>query len=218
MIQIELAGPGNPASFRVAPDRIRKLASKVGSFCVEEGHTGGFVTSTLEPMGNWLTSAAGTFEVPFPPTTSFLTVSLTPIVPEYLSPGNYDPAIASVFANAEFDAAAKSSPSSRLATTLRARGNRLLRIAQVMDPRGHRIPWWSLPPPRVGQGAAEGSAPEGVLQRPGGAAAGAGGTRAAGGAGGKPEMPSGGGAEATARKARRRRRRGGMGEEGVMMA
>lgn len=65
MIQIELAGPGNPASFRVAPDRIRKLASKVGSFCVEEGKTGGFVTSTLEPMGNWLTSAAGTFEAPF---------------------------------------------------------------------------------------------------------------------------------------------------------
>ncbi|CAO1600159.1 hypothetical protein XANCAGTX0491_003862 [Xanthoria calcicola] len=228
MIQIELAGPGNPASFRVAPDRIRKLASKVGSFCVEEGHTGGFITSTLEPMGEWLTSAAGTFDAPFrhpchpnstAPTTSFLTVSLTPIVPEYLSPGNYDPAIASVFANAEFDAATRLAPSSRLATTLRARGNRLLRIAQVMDPRGHRIPWWSLPPPRVGQGAAEEeSAPEaGVLQRPGGAAAGAWSTRAAGGVGGKPETSAGGGGEATARKARRRRR-GGMGEEGVMMA
>ncbi|CAL8576046.1 hypothetical protein XPA_001937 [Xanthoria parietina] len=216
MIQIELAGPGNPASFRVAPDRIRKLASKVGSFCVEEGKTGGFVTSTLEPMGNWLTSAAGTFEAPFPPATSFLTVSLTPIVPDYLSPGNYDPAIASVFATAEFDAAAKLAPSSRLATTLRARGNRLLRIARVMDPRGRRIPWWSSPPLRLGRPAAGASAEEGVLQRPGEAAAGAGSLRAAGGVGGELEMPAGGGGKATARKARRRRRRGGMGEEGLM--
>lgn len=89
-----------------------------------------------------------------------------------------------------------------------------------MDPRGRRIPWWSLPPPRLGQGAAtaEDSAPGAVLRRPGGPA-GAGVTRAAGGVAGKPETPAGGGGEATARKARRGRRRGGMmGEEGVMMA
>lgn len=127
------------------------------------------------------------------PSTSFLTVSVTTTFPEYISPGNYDPAIASVFAQAEYDAAEKTPPNSRLLTKLKARGARLLKIAQVMDPRGRRIPWWSLPPNLDQAGSA-------------------------GGAAGKPETPPGGDGEAgtaTARKARRRRR-GGMGEEGLM--
>lgn len=139
------------------------------------------------------------------PSTSFLTVSVTTIVPEYISPGNYDPTIASVFAQAEYDAAAKMPPNSRLGTKLKARGARLLKIAHVMDPRGRRIPWWSLPP-NLDQ--AGGAAVAGRPPAPG----------SAGGAAGKPETPPGGDGEAgtaTARKARRRRR-GGMGEEGLM--
>lgn len=49
-----------------------------------------------------------------------------------------------------------------------------MRVQQLMDPRGKRIPWWSDPdrPPRLGdampQGNATEDATEGVLVPPGG--------------------------------------------------
>lgn len=77
--------------------------------------------------------------------TAFLTVSISNPVPDWLSPGNYDPVIAENLAEVEFNAIKSAIPGTKLAADLLARGNRLLKQAVQMEPRGHRIPWWNNP-------------------------------------------------------------------------
>ena len=76
--------------------------------------------------------------------TAFLTVTLTNVVPDWLSPGNYDPIVAYHFSKVELDAIDRAY-TRRLKTDLRERSERLLLQSQKMNPRGHRVPWWENP-------------------------------------------------------------------------
>ncbi|KAL8996871.1 MAG: hypothetical protein Q9169_003723 [Polycauliona sp. 2 TL-2023] len=229
MIQLEVAGQRPPRYFRVAPDQIRAMASNVMHECAEGGgHTGGFMTTDLSNMAGWLTSPGGELNIDMPYDTSFLTVSVTTPFPEYISPGNYDPYMASLFAQVEYEEADKMPPDSRMAKRLKSRGDRLEINARLMSPRGRKIPWWTVPPgppPPRPSGFVEADVP---AMLPGNAAQGPGGLAVAenplalgdeSGTAAKPETPPNGetgtAGTATARKARRRRR-GGMGEEGLM--
>ncbi|KAL8850092.1 MAG: hypothetical protein Q9221_004953 [Calogaya cf. arnoldii] len=206
MIQVSVAGKRMPAIWKVAPSTIRSMASRVLGDCARDdgSYGGGFTTSSLAPMANWLSSQPDREMKVFneiPANAAFLTVSVTTPFSYWIAPGQFDLEIPMIFAGAVAEAGLRLPPNSPERWNLRARLARLLEAAKEMDPRGMRIFWYDPPhtPPK----------PPG-LARPGAAG------NAEGDVAGKPQTPSAGEAgTATARKARRRRR-AGMGEEGLM--
>ncbi|KAL8725966.1 MAG: hypothetical protein Q9181_006225 [Wetmoreana brouardii] len=171
MVQIEMAGQRIPSTVILVPDKLKRMATRVLGTCVKQtSYIGGFVTGDLYGVKQWITAPEGDLDKPMPYSTSFITVSLSTPQPEYISPGDYDPVMASIFSSFEFDAAKAFAADSSMAKLLRARGRRLLRQFEVMTPRGRRIPWWGDPgrASRLGQQGAEGNATAGgVLVRPG---------------------------------------------------
>ncbi|KAL8708939.1 MAG: hypothetical protein Q9220_006271 [cf. Caloplaca sp. 1 TL-2023] len=147
MIQIEVAGPPRlPSTITLIPDELKAMARRVQESCtLKTSYIGGFMTGDLRPMTGWLTSPEGDPDKPFPPYTSFLTLSLSTPQPDWLSPGNYDPSIAQALAVAEFEAAKKLNLRSELAKVLRRRGMRFLKVQGGMEPRGRRVAWWEMP-------------------------------------------------------------------------
>ena len=172
MIQVEVAGPRLPQTFTIAPDDIRHLANEVLEECVYGAlYIGGFKTSDLQVMQNWITAGETRLDRPFrmshltfhpacalrhgnrnsmtklsppAPSTAFLTVAITNPVPDWLSPGNYDPVMAYQFSQVEVEAIYRTY-SLRERSVLRQRANRLRRQADKMQPRGSRVPWWENP-------------------------------------------------------------------------
>ncbi|KAI4127520.1 MAG: hypothetical protein LQ338_003178 [Usnochroma carphineum] len=153
-----MAGPRQPPTVTLVPNDIKAMATRVLETCTKKtSYIGGFLTSDLGGMKQWLTSSEGDLDRPMPYSTSFLTVSLSTPHSEYFSPGDYDPCMAYIFAQFEFQAAALLPSTSWMAETLRHRGERLLRAINMMQPRGRRIPWWGDP-----------GRPLTVLEQPGG--------------------------------------------------
>ena len=66
MVQIDVAGPRLPATFEIKPDDIRQMAAEVLQECVSgPSKIGGFATSSLDIMDNWLTASMTSFQLPF---------------------------------------------------------------------------------------------------------------------------------------------------------
>lgn len=173
MIQVEVAGPRNPPSIELIPDEVRDLAKRVKGKCIEgTDHFGGFITADMSAMKNWVVNAEtdlndyyrkyhptsynslaltqasfvnSTHDLLLATYTSFITVALTGVVSDWLSPGNYDPTIPHILAQAEFAAIPKAPAQSPSRNDLLQRANRFLRQELKMEPRGHRIPWWENP-------------------------------------------------------------------------
>lgn len=174
MVQIDMAGPRLPMTYTFIPDEIHYLANIVLNSCVTGPfEIGGFATSDLQVMSNWITAEETKLDRPFRtshPTripssyfvskedfdpwliirtslatsTAFLTVTLTQVVPEWLSPGNYDPIMAYHFAQVALVAIDRAF-TLRLRIDLRRRAERLLRQFENMKPRGRHVPWWLNP-------------------------------------------------------------------------
>ncbi|KAL8790200.1 MAG: hypothetical protein Q9213_000731 [Squamulea squamosa] len=126
-----MAGQRTPPVFPIVPDQIRSMAAHLLGVCKNGNtHIGGFITGDLQGMTGWLTSPDAELD---------------------MAMRNYDPTMAYIFSQAEFEAAQKVPPGSRMAAKLRARGQRLLKAKKMMEPRGRRITWWSDPnnPPRM---------------------------------------------------------------------
>ncbi|KAL9594776.1 MAG: hypothetical protein Q9219_006835 [cf. Caloplaca sp. 3 TL-2023] len=157
MIQVEMAGPHTPKSLKLIPDDFRLVASHLitaGHRSPGNGWMGGFTTGDLRPMTNWITSPNTNLDQPIPIWTAYPTITLTKFHPEYLSPGDFDPEMATYFAQ-RLSARAKASPF--VQQKLQARAQRMERQAKVMSPRGRRIPWWGDPDrPRGGVEREEG--------------------------------------------------------------
>ncbi|KAL6718090.1 hypothetical protein ACLMJK_004175 [Lecanora helva] len=146
MVQAEVAGPRNPRELDIVPDEIRNMANRVLKTCVEGKDTsGGFTTSDMTALKAWVISAETDLSNYYPTHTSFMTVSLSNVVSDWLSPGNFDPIIPQLLAKTEFAASSKVPGASPLSIELRRRANRFLRQQVEMDPRGQRIPWWGNP-------------------------------------------------------------------------
>ena len=79
--------------------------------------------------------------------TAFITVTLSNVVPDWISPGNYDPIIAFQFTRVEI-AAIDRAYTLRERVDLRVRAERLRRQGMRMQPRGSRVPWWENLGPR----------------------------------------------------------------------
>ncbi|KAL8657518.1 MAG: hypothetical protein Q9226_001832 [Calogaya cf. arnoldii] len=58
MLQVGVAGKRMPGIWMVAPNTIRSMASRVLDHCAKDdgSYGGGFTTSSLTPMANWLSS------------------------------------------------------------------------------------------------------------------------------------------------------------------
>ncbi|KAL8718118.1 MAG: hypothetical protein Q9225_004710 [Loekoesia sp. 1 TL-2023] len=195
-----MAGPRTPPTVDLVPDELRAMASSLINSCnIESGYIGGFATGNLYNMIQWITSQDGDLDRPMPYYTSFPTISVSIPHPEYFSPGDYDPLMAFIFAQAELGATRGLPPDSRLIPILNKREKRLKAEQKVMEPRGRRIPWWSDPnrPPRLEAPMAEGNATEDAMED----VPSAGVTLPGSGTGGS----SGNEGTQTARKVRRRR-------------
>ena len=174
MVQVDMAGPRLPLTYDFTPDEIRHFADVVLNSCVTGPFKiGGFATSDLQVMNNWITAEETKLDRPFRtshPTplpslyfalekdfdpwltlrtslaisTAFLTVTLTSVVPEWLSPGNYDPIMAYHFAQVALAAIERRFPL-RERIDLRRRAERFLRQFEKMKPRGRCVPWWANP-------------------------------------------------------------------------
>ncbi len=174
MVQIDLAGPRLPQTYDIIPDDIRHMADEVLSSCVTGPfEVGGFATSDLQVMTGWITAEETKLDRPFrtsrstlhpsmyfvarrdfdprltlrpslATSTAFLTVTLTNVVPDWLSPGNYDPIMAYHLSQVAL-AAIERAFTLRERVDLRRRAERLLRQGQRMEPRGQRVPWWENP-------------------------------------------------------------------------
>ena len=66
MVQVDMAGPRLPRTFDIAPDDIRNMANEVLDECVYGAlNIGGFATSKLEVMINWITAEETKLDRPF---------------------------------------------------------------------------------------------------------------------------------------------------------
>ena len=66
------------------------------------------------------------------------------MVPDWLSPGNYDPIVAFFFSQVALTAIDRAY-TLREKIDLRKRATRLLKQGERMEPRGSRVPWWENP-------------------------------------------------------------------------
>ena len=66
MVQVDVAGPRLPRTFDIAPDDLRNLANEVLDQCVYGTlNVGGFATSDLQVMNNWITAEETKLDRPF---------------------------------------------------------------------------------------------------------------------------------------------------------
>ncbi|KAL9118562.1 MAG: hypothetical protein Q9187_004893 [Circinaria calcarea] len=91
-VALELAGPGKieGQTVMLIPDVIRGLAALVIQNClVEWGGVGGFVTEGFANMVNHVTAPDANLNSPYPPSSSFVTLTVSNIAGDP-SPGGYD--------------------------------------------------------------------------------------------------------------------------------
>lgn len=80
------------------------------------------------------------------PWTSYLSVSFSHPVPDWLSAGRNDPIMAFVFSDAALKGLDETKPRSPFSKELIQRSERLFRQGELMEPRGQRIPWYDVRP------------------------------------------------------------------------
>ena len=66
MVQVDLAGPRLPQTYKIIPNDVVYIANQVLSSCVTGPfEIGGFATSDLQVMNGWLTAAKTSLDRPF---------------------------------------------------------------------------------------------------------------------------------------------------------
>ncbi|KAL8985580.1 MAG: hypothetical protein Q9177_004396 [Variospora cf. flavescens] len=145
VIAVEIAGPHLPVTYNAVPDAIQSLASHVVNECVGRARrVGGFATMDIARLIDFVVDSAVDLDE-YPPSSTFLTVSVTSKAFNILSPGNYDPVIADTLAGAARDAVAGLPASGGARRTLVQRAVSFRSRAMRMSVRGHQYTWWGIP-------------------------------------------------------------------------
>ena len=77
MIQVEVAGPRFPSTMNIVPSDIRKMADRVLLQCLTSlSHYGGFVTTDLQPLKDWVVGPDRSLDNPYRKSRSSLSVAL----------------------------------------------------------------------------------------------------------------------------------------------
>ncbi|KAL8807065.1 MAG: hypothetical protein Q9182_000898 [Xanthomendoza sp. 2 TL-2023] len=128
--------------YSFVPDAVQSLASHLVNDCVgRDGRSGGFATLDLEKLIDFVLNPSTDLEN-YPPSSTFLTVSITSSDKKNPSPGNYDPIIAETLAGAARDAAMSVPASSAMRRLLVERAQRFRQRAMRMSTGGSTWPWW----------------------------------------------------------------------------
>lgn len=92
LISVDVAGPVEINEFRVAPNDIRGMVAYVANECLGRQGTGGFITSNIRGLVDYVTNPASDIEAElYPDNTAFLTATVSSINSLHASPGDYDP-------------------------------------------------------------------------------------------------------------------------------
>ena len=141
-VRVEHATPFDPRvvqSIRLTPNDLRGMADYVSERCVKQEGIGGFVTTSISNiMDHVIKLDVDIAELPYPPETLFVTVTVGSRGRNLPPPGNYDHTIASALKEAELRAMAGASPT--LKDDLKDRASRWKRQALIM--RSTMTPWW----------------------------------------------------------------------------
>ncbi|CAO1602366.1 hypothetical protein XANCAGTX0491_005979 [Xanthoria calcicola] len=142
MISVEVAGPQPYQTYTLVPNQVRSLASHIINECVGRGgKVGGFATLDIGRLIEFVIDPCTDLAV-YPPSSTFLTVSVTASNPKKPSPGNYDPIIAQTLADVTRDAAVRVPASSPARKTLFARSKAFYNRAMRMSTGGSTYGWW----------------------------------------------------------------------------
>ncbi|MCJ1452444.1 hypothetical protein MMC28_002787 [Mycoblastus sanguinarius] len=140
VISVEVGGPSDVQSISLVPNDIRGMAAYLANRCSGARYMGGFVTKGLGPLINYVTNPKMNLDTaPYPPSTAFITVTLSDHAHSFVSPGDYDPMMATVLQRAEIDVIEHVSPAFH--STIADRVIRFAVQATRMQRLGE-IPWW----------------------------------------------------------------------------
>ncbi|KAL8791183.1 MAG: hypothetical protein Q9213_000140, partial [Squamulea squamosa] len=129
---VEVAGPHTYQTYVLVPDTVHSIASHLINECVgRAGKVGGFATLDIGRLIDFVIDPSTDLTV-YPPSSTFLTVSVTATSARKPSPGNFDPIIAQTLADVTRDAAVRVPASGAARRTL-------MRRAQVFYARVSRM-------------------------------------------------------------------------------
>ena len=103
-ISVEVAGPIDYDKFTISlvPNRLRGMAAYLANTCVGTRGMGGFATMGFQGLLNFVTDPLNSLDVPeYPISAAFITLSMTSLAEAHSYPGDHDPVIARVLAQAE---------------------------------------------------------------------------------------------------------------------
>ncbi|KAL8704871.1 MAG: hypothetical protein Q9201_001987 [Fulgogasparrea decipioides] len=141
-VEYEVAGPHLPQMYGVVPDTIASLAGNVINECVgRAGRVGGFATMDIGKLIDYVVNPSSALGY-YPPSSAFLTVSVTAKSTKKPSPGDYDPIIADTLSGAARDAAMRLPASGAARRTLVQRSTTFRTRAMRMSTGGLKYPWW----------------------------------------------------------------------------
>lgn len=142
-IDVQVAGPVDATSMLLIPNEIRGMAAYLASVCGGGSGTGGFITSGIHGLVDFVTNPWSDLDAPrYPNSTAFLTVTMTsPQI--YTQAGDYDPEMALFLARAERNALDGIQPP--LDVRILDRGRRFAVQATHMKRLGD-VAWWDAVP------------------------------------------------------------------------
>ncbi|KAL8726628.1 MAG: hypothetical protein Q9166_006587 [cf. Caloplaca sp. 2 TL-2023] len=142
MVSIEVAGPHLPQTYALVPDTAYSLVSHIINECVgRAGRVGGFATLDIGKLIDFVINPSVDLEQ-YPPSSTFLTVSVTSTNAKKPSPGNYDPIIADTLSGAARDTAMRLPASGAARRTLTERAAKFRQRAMRMSAGGSTYAWW----------------------------------------------------------------------------
>ena len=139
VISVEVGGPSAVRSITLTPNQLRGMAGYLVSHCVGTEKTGGFITTKIANVVDYVTDPKADLDLPYPPTTAFVTLTMSDHKHSFSSPGDYDPALAITMQKAALDAINHVAPAFHTEIA-----NRIFKFAEQatrMRRLGH-IPWW----------------------------------------------------------------------------
>ena len=146
-LSIEAAGPAGRTtqSVMIVPDTLRAMAAWLVQQCVAAAHgIGGFITLSFASMINYV-DRPSLPPVPYPTSTTFITLTISGINGKRFWPGDTDPSIPIVFAEYTNARGGRSTEASHIQGISSVLADYWLAVAVVME-RGGPKRWWGLQP------------------------------------------------------------------------
>ena len=139
-ISVEVSGPAFIDEITLVPNSIRGMAAYLANTCVGTRGTGGFVTSSIQGLVDFVTDPTADVELPnYPASSAFITLAMSS--PDYVHslPGDFDPVMAKFLQQAEFNALGTLPPTKHAEIAIRALnyGVQAQRMRRLGD-----VAWW----------------------------------------------------------------------------